>query len=100
MRLGATISSYFENSDPDSYVAECRKWGYRSAPCPSLGIKEGETIRAIAEAFSAADIVIGEFCRPREPTIHIPSSCVPSRGLSKTDCPGRFQMGSRPRTSV
>jgi sugar phosphate isomerase/epimerase len=60
MRLGATISSYFENSDPDSYVAECRKWGYRSAPCPAVNVGETDKIRKINDAFSKADIVIGE----------------------------------------
>lgn len=60
MRLGATISSYFKNSDPESYVAECRKWGYRSAPCPSVRLQESEKIREIGKVFSAADIVIGE----------------------------------------
>jgi len=33
MRLGATINSYFDDSDPQSYVAECQRWGYRAAPC-------------------------------------------------------------------
>jgi sugar phosphate isomerase/epimerase len=60
MRLGATISSYFEDTDPKSYIAECRKWGYRSAPCPAVRIQEREKIREIAQAFSAADIAIGE----------------------------------------
>ena len=60
MRLGATISSYFEDTDPDAYVAECRKWGYRSAPCPAVDVKEGDKIRAIGNAFAKADIAIGE----------------------------------------
>src|SRR6185312_4107892 len=60
MRLGATISSYFEDTDPDAYVAECCKWGYRSAPCPSVQIKERDKIRSIGNAFSKADIAIGE----------------------------------------
>jgi len=60
MRLGATISSYFEKTDPESYVAECQKWGYRAAPCPDVSINESEKIRAIARAFSDADIAIGE----------------------------------------
>lgn len=60
MRLGATISSYFEDTDPDAYVAECRKWGYRSAPCPSVQIKDRDKIRSIGNAFSKADIAIGE----------------------------------------
>jgi len=60
MRLGATISSYFGDPDPQSYIAECRAWGYRSAPCPSVRIQETEKIREIAKAFSAVDIAIGE----------------------------------------
>src|ERR1700689_1405185 len=60
MRLGATISSYFTDTDPEAYVAECQKWGYRAAPCPSVGIKDSQKIRAIEKAFSSADIVIGE----------------------------------------
>lgn len=60
MRLGATISSYFTDPDPEAYIAECRRWGYRSAPCPAVGINDKEKIRAIANAFSSADIVIGE----------------------------------------
>jgi sugar phosphate isomerase/epimerase len=60
MRLGATINSYFTSTDPDEYVAECRKWGYRSANSPAVDLKETEKIRAIAKAFSDADIIIGE----------------------------------------
>jgi len=60
MRLGATISSYFDSTDPESYVAECVKCGYRAAPCPAVGIREKEKIKEIARAFSRADIVIGE----------------------------------------
>jgi sugar phosphate isomerase/epimerase len=60
MRLGATISSYFTTTDPEAYVSECRKWGYRSAPSPALDIKDKEKIRATKEAFSGADITIGE----------------------------------------
>lgn len=60
MRLGATISSYFHDSDPAAYVGECRKWGYRSAPCPDVTIRETEKLRAIAEEFAKADIAIGE----------------------------------------
>lgn len=60
MRLGATISQYAEFSDPEAYVAECRRWNYRSAPCPDVGIEDRERIRSIREAFSKSDIVIGE----------------------------------------
>ncbi len=60
MRLGATISSYFTDADPEAYVAECTRQGYRAAPCPPVGIAEQDKIRAIQSAFSRADIVIGE----------------------------------------
>jgi sugar phosphate isomerase/epimerase len=60
MRLGATISSYFTNPDPEAYMAECKKCGYRAAPCPPVSIQEREKIRSIGQAFSSADIVIGE----------------------------------------
>jgi sugar phosphate isomerase/epimerase len=60
MRLGATIGQYAEFPDPEDYVAECRKWKYRSAPCPKVNITDREKIRSIKEAFSRSDIVIGE----------------------------------------
>ena len=60
MRLGATISSYFNDPDPEKYVAECQKWGYRSAPCPAVRLVERDKIRAIDTAFSRAGISIGE----------------------------------------
>jgi len=60
MRLGATIDQYLKSSDPEAFVAECAKQGYRSASCPPVDIRDKEKIRAIREVFSKADIVIGE----------------------------------------
>lgn len=60
MRLGATINSYFTDTDPGAYVAECVRHGYRAAPCPAVGIAEHDKIREIRNAFSRADVVIGE----------------------------------------
>jgi sugar phosphate isomerase/epimerase len=60
MLLGATISSYFNDSDPGKYVAECKRWGYRVAPAPAVRIQEKEKLQAIASEFSGADIKIGE----------------------------------------
>ena len=60
MRLGATINSYFTDTDPGAYVAECVRHGYRTAPCPAVGVAEHEKISAIRNAFSRADVVIGE----------------------------------------
>jgi sugar phosphate isomerase/epimerase len=60
MRLGATINSYFDDSDPEAYVAECTKYGYRAAPCPAVGIQDHDKMRKISKAFAAADVLIGE----------------------------------------
>ena len=60
MRLGASISQYGNFPDPEAYVAECVKWGYRSAPCPKVGIAETEKMRATERAFAKADIKIAE----------------------------------------
>lgn len=60
MRLGATINSYFDDRDPAAYVAECKKRGYRAAPCPRVSIKDAEKLRSIERAFSAEDVLIGE----------------------------------------
>ena len=60
MRLGATIEDYIQSSDPEAYVAECRKQGYRAASCPPVSIADTEKIRTFKEAFAKADIVIAE----------------------------------------
>lgn len=60
MRLGATIEDYMKSSDPEAYVEECRKQGYRAWSCPPAWITQTEKIRAIKQAFGKADIVIAE----------------------------------------
>jgi sugar phosphate isomerase/epimerase len=60
MRLGATISRYGTFADPDAYVAECRRCGYRAAPCPRVSIDDSAMLRAIRQSFARADIVIAE----------------------------------------
>lgn len=60
MRLGATIGDYLGTSDPGAHVAECRRQGYRAAPCPEVSIGERDRIREIKRSFAAADIVIAE----------------------------------------
>jgi sugar phosphate isomerase/epimerase len=60
MRLGATIDQYFDSSDPEAYLGECQKCGYRSAPCPQVSLRETEKLRFIRDAFSKADVLIGE----------------------------------------
>jgi sugar phosphate isomerase/epimerase len=60
MLLGATISSYFHDSDPGKYVAECKRCGYGVAPAPAVRIHEKEKLKAIASEFDRAGIKIGE----------------------------------------
>lgn len=60
MLLGATISSYFNDSDPGRYAAECKRWGYRVAPAPAVRIHENEKLKAILSEFSCAGVKIGE----------------------------------------
>ena len=58
MRLGATIADYGDFADPEAYLAECLKQGYRCAPCPEVTITETEKIRTIQEKFARADVVV------------------------------------------
>lgn len=60
MRLGATIADYLQSDDPEAHVAECRRRGYRAAPCPAVSLAESDKIRTIKQAFADADIVIAE----------------------------------------
>ena len=62
MRLGATIHRYcgLRINDPESYIAECRKMGFRAATCPDHLLGNSTEIRKIREAFQQADIVIAE----------------------------------------
>ena len=60
MRLGATISTYYQTEDPDDDVHECKKRGYRAARCPTVRLHETEKLRAIEKAFANADIRIAE----------------------------------------
>ena len=60
MRLGATIGDYLGTEDPAAHVAECRRQGYRAAPCPEVAFDDRARIRDIKRAFGDADIVIAE----------------------------------------
>lgn len=61
MRLGATIENYGDFADPEAYLAECLKCGYRCAPCPTVSISETEKIRTIREKFARAGVLVAEF---------------------------------------
>ena len=55
MRLGATIGDYLGTEDPTAHVAECRRQGYRAAPCPEVAFDDRGRIRDIKRAFGDAD---------------------------------------------
>src|SRR5262245_24867885 len=62
MRLGATLHRYcnLRIDDPDSYIAECKRMGFRAATCPDHHLGGSDDLRAIREAFATADITIAE----------------------------------------
>ena len=62
MRLGATIHRYcgVRITNPDAYLAECRKYGFRAATCPDHNLGDGAQIREIRETFATEDVVIAE----------------------------------------
>ena len=62
MRIGATIHRYcgLRIDDPDTYIAECRRQGFRAATCPDHLLGDSGTIRRIRTEFEKADIVIAE----------------------------------------
>lgn len=62
MRVGATMHRYcgLRIDDPDAYIAECRRMGFRAATCPDHRLGSTDDLRAIRQAFAAADITIAE----------------------------------------
>ena len=62
MRLGATIHRYcgLRIDDPDAYIEECRRMGFRAATCPDHELGGSEDLRLIRETFEKADITIAE----------------------------------------
>ena len=60
MRLGATIYKYGQFEDPETYVAECQRCGYRAAVCPKDFVDDIEKRRAMKRGFQKVDIVIAE----------------------------------------
>lgn len=62
MRLGATLHKYcgIRLSDPDAYVAECRKHGFRAAQAPDHRLGASDDLCRIRKACDQADVVIAE----------------------------------------
>ena len=60
MRLGATIGDYLGSEDPDDYIIECQKQGYRAACCPELEADDFDRARDIKSKFASAHIIIAE----------------------------------------
>ena len=58
MRLGAPLFS--APDDPAAIAAEHRRLGYGAAYCPKVTLADGDRVRAIREAFAAADVTIAE----------------------------------------
>jgi sugar phosphate isomerase/epimerase len=61
IRLGGPI--YVKTEDPVELVQAHRRLGYGAAYCPGVSLNDGARIRAIAEAFASADVVIAEVGR-------------------------------------
>lgn len=58
MRFGGPV--FLDQPDPDAWVAELARLGYRAAYCPVDHTAAPEVIRSFAQAAQAADIVIAE----------------------------------------
>lgn len=58
MRLGGPV--FIEQPEPERWVAELQRLGYRAAYCPVKHDAAAETVRTFAEAAAAAGIVIAE----------------------------------------
>ena len=62
MRLGATLHKYcgIRLNDPEAYIAECRKQGFRAAQAPDHRLGAGDDLRHIREACEKQDVIIAE----------------------------------------
>ncbi len=58
MRLGGPV--FLKNPDPDTWVAELKRLGYRAAVFPVDHTAAPDVVRSFAQAAEAADIVIAE----------------------------------------
>lgn len=58
IRLGGPI--FLKSDDPQELAKEHRRRGYSAAYCPNAELNDSQRIRAIRDAFAAADVVISE----------------------------------------
>jgi sugar phosphate isomerase/epimerase len=58
IRLGGPI--FLKSDDPQELAKEHRRRGYSAAYCPNAELNDAPRIRAIRDAFAAADVVISE----------------------------------------
>src|SRR3954452_2158443 len=58
VRLGGPV--FLKSDDPVELAREHRRLGYSAAYCPPVNVTETEKIRAIRDAFSAANVAIAE----------------------------------------
>jgi sugar phosphate isomerase/epimerase len=61
VRIGGPM--YLDADDPDAMAAWHVERGYRAAYCPKADVGDSAHVRAIADAFSRADVVIAEVGR-------------------------------------
>ena len=61
IRLGGPI--YVKSDDPAELARGHRQLGYGAAYCPEVSLNDSARIRAIADAYAAADVVIAEVGR-------------------------------------
>lgn len=92
MRLGATLHKYcgLRMTEPDAYVRECRRLGFRAATSPDYNFGGHDRAREIAKIFTEADIVIAEIgawphCLHPNPDIHRSAINEMAEGLAIAD---------------
>lgn len=58
MRLGGPV--FLQQPDPDTWIAELKRWGYSAAVCPVDHQAAPDVVRGFADAAQAANIVLAE----------------------------------------
>lgn len=61
IRLGAP--AFANTDDPEALAEAHRRLGYRAAYCPNVSVTESARVKAYADAFAKADVVIAEVGR-------------------------------------
>jgi sugar phosphate isomerase/epimerase len=91
IRLGGPI--YARTDDPVELARAHRRLGYGAAYCPNVSLEDGDRVRAVADAFAAAGVVIAEVGRwvnllDADPTKRAANLRVVTDGLALADAVG------------